>query len=74
MEDLKNHFIGELTTIQQVNCPYNIDDDSSAEEENIFIPCFNDTDGESCVSEEGMDNKSLFDRVTITVGVSILLI
>ena len=76
MEDLKNHFIEELTTIQQeVNHPYTIDDDGSAEEENIFMPpCFNDTDGESCESEESMDNKPLFDGATITVGVSILLI
>ena len=68
--------IEELTTIQQeVNHRCNIDDDSSAEEEDILIPpCFNDTDGESCESEEGMDNKSLFGGVTITVGVTVLLI
>lgn len=76
MEDLKNHFIEELTIQQEVNRPYTIDDDGSAEEDNIFMPpiCFNDTDGESRESEESMDNKPIFDGATITVGVSILLI
>ena len=76
MEDLKNHFIEELTTIQQeVNRPFTIDDEGSVEEESIFMPpCFDDAEEENCESRESMDDKPLFDGASITVGVSILLI
>ena len=76
MEDLKNHFVEELTTIQQeINCPYTIDDESSFEEESTFMPPrFDGKEEESCESTENADHKPLYEGARITVGVSVLLI
>ena len=62
MEDVKNHFIEELTTIQQeVNRPFTIDDQGSVQEESILMAsCFDDAE-ENYESKESMDNKPLFD-------------
>lgn len=76
MEELKNHLVEELTTIQQeVNCPFTIDDECDVEEESIFLPPrFDEAEGEGCEFQESTDSKPLYEGATITVGISILLI